>query len=235
MLNQDIVFACEVTLSTRMEEDVLHYNQGARESGTHGGCRQVIPMCKRLKPTGSKNSSVGKKWTPLDERIHEVAVDICIEGPCRVRVFFDGFIVMDSVSLDNQVLNKLNSSGHNPTRGESGSNLFGKTDNVSSGYLSSLLSELQIYDGRQVVKKPRWFVFPQVHYSNHFCTYNRKHLHSRHENVNKLCVDAIWCCYPYFYNPSCKTTKCEGNASRTLSRNESNFYNMQSSWRQHKK
>lgn len=37
MLNQDIVFACEVTLSTRMEEDVLHYNQGARESGTHGG------------------------------------------------------------------------------------------------------------------------------------------------------------------------------------------------------
>uniref|UniRef100_A0A7S3UEW7 Uncharacterized protein n=1 Tax=Picocystis salinarum TaxID=88271 RepID=A0A7S3UEW7_9CHLO len=157
VLNQDIVFACEVVFPTTVEEDVMLFNHGGGFRGTWVGLVAGNPPMLVARagagtdPPGPGTARLEMEEFPLDGQAHEVVVDIRIRGPGRIRVFLDGSLVGTGVSPNEELDRGMFSGGSNPAYGEGGSTPAGKTNRAWPGYPSSLRSDLKIYGGGQLV------------------------------------------------------------------------------------
>ena len=157
VLNQNVVFACEVVFPTSVTEDVMLFNHGAEGRGTWVGLVASNPpkLVARAgggsDPPGPGTARLEMEQIPLDGRVHSVVVDIRVAGPGRIRVFLDGTLVGQGVSPGNQLQSRQFSGGSNPGYGEGGTTPYGKTNRAWPGYPGSLRSDLKIYDGGQLV------------------------------------------------------------------------------------
>ena len=157
VLNQNVVFACEVIFPTSVTEDVMLFNHGAGGRGTWVGLIASSPpkLVARAgdgsDPPGPGTARLETDAIPLDGQVHAVVVDIRVAGPGRIRVFLDGALIGQGVSSDDQLQSGQFSGGSNPAYGEGGSTPDGKTSRAWPGYPDSLRSDLKIYDGGQLV------------------------------------------------------------------------------------
>lgn len=139
VLNQNVVFACEVVFPTSVIEDVMLLNHGAGGRGTWVGLvasnppKLVARAGDGSDPSGPGTARLETNVIPLDGHVHAVVMDIRVAGPGRIRVFLEGALVGQGVSSDDQLHSRQFSGGSNPAYGEGGSTPDGKTSRARPG------------------------------------------------------------------------------------------------------
>lgn len=160
VLDKDIVFECNVVFPTSVEQDVMLFNHGAGGRGTWVGLMAEgvngLPVMTGRAGDGGRlpRSGTARFETadiPLDGKVHNVVVDIRIQGPGRIRLFIDGALKAQGVSSNNALLANQFSGGSNPAYGSGGSTPNGKPNRAWPGFPETLTSELKIYDNGQLV------------------------------------------------------------------------------------
>uniref|UniRef100_A0A7S3XGU4 LamG domain-containing protein n=1 Tax=Picocystis salinarum TaxID=88271 RepID=A0A7S3XGU4_9CHLO len=159
-LDRDIVFECDVVFPSSVGEDVMLFNHGAGGRGTWVGLMAQgasgLPVMTGRAGDGGRlpRSGTARFETsdiPLDGQVHNVVVDIRIAGPGRIRLFIDGSLKAQGFSTDAALQANQFSGGSNPAYGSGGSTPNGKTNREWPGFPQTLMSELKIYDGGQLV------------------------------------------------------------------------------------
>lgn len=160
----DVTFECDVRFPTEVPEDAMLFKHGASGIGTWVGLfangNEGVPAMVGRAGDGSRNPGPGMARfetsnIPLDGEVHNVVVDIRIQGPGRIRLFIDGVLTAEGYAEDDLRENVF-SGGSTPAYGWDGDEeipvVFAKTTREWPGYPESLHSNLRIYGGGQLAQ-----------------------------------------------------------------------------------